>query len=280
MTKRTKLSLGDIVVLMRHFVEVAALKGNPPAQRQLLIDGLNQIIGTNQSFFYVADGWGPQNAPRFTHQTITRDHDAVFLRYLTEFGVKFPLEFDPFCAVSIHDRTALRSWTFDDVLPDAATCRRFEPFVDVRRDGRVSDGVVSLFRHGPRGERVVGVGMHQFGSASKIDQRQRAMVEFAVAEIRRLVELGHLALPPQIPQSLPPRLLQVLDRLLAGKTPKQIARELRLSLWTVREHMQRLYSRYKVSGRDELMSKFVLPANKGLFNGAHAAPESRPVQAH
>jgi DNA-binding CsgD family transcriptional regulator len=50
---------------------------------------------------------------------------------------------------------------------------------------------------------------------------------------------------------------QVLDRFLSGKAPKRIARELRLSPWTVREHDQRLYKHYAVSSREELMARFV-----------------------
>jgi DNA-binding CsgD family transcriptional regulator len=56
---------------------------------------------------------------------------------------------------------------------------------------------------------------------------------------------------------MPPRLAQILELLLAGESPKAIARRVGLSLWTVREHVQRLYRRLGVSGRDELMARFV-----------------------
>jgi DNA-binding NarL/FixJ family response regulator len=63
--------------------------------------------------------------------------------------------------------------------------------------------------------------------------------------------------PAEAGAELPPRLKQVLDRLLVGHPPKRIARELRLSVWTVREHVQRLYKRFDVNCREELMAKFV-----------------------
>src|SRR5690606_38501633 len=47
------------------------------------------------------------------------------------------------------------------------------------------------------------------------------------------------------------------DLPLAGHAPKQIARQLGLSIWTVREYIQNLYSHFHVSGRDERMSRFV-----------------------
>ena len=45
--------------------------------------------------------------------------------------------------------------------------------------------------------------------------------------------------------------------MLRGEGAKQIARELGLSVWTVREHIQRLYRHFGVRSRDELMSRFV-----------------------
>jgi DNA-binding CsgD family transcriptional regulator len=255
----SRLRGDEILSVMRLLADVAALKGDPPAQRQLLIDGLNELVGTNQSFFYVADGWRPDAQPHFAHTTLSRDHDPVFLKYMAEFGVKFPLQRDPFCDISIGHNLTFGSWTWSDVLPDIDACRRYKEIMDIRQAGRVHDGVVAMFRHADDGGRVVGVGMHRLGkSSTRLRPKQRAMAELAVAEIRRLVELGHLALPPIEPQPLPPRLVQILDRLLSGQSAKQIARELGLSVWTIREHMHRLYQRLGVTGREELMARFVV----------------------
>jgi DNA-binding NarL/FixJ family response regulator len=42
-----------------------------------------------------------------------------------------------------------------------------------------------------------------------------------------------------------------------SKGVEQMARELGVSVWTVREHIQRLYRHFGVGGRDELMARFV-----------------------
>jgi DNA-binding CsgD family transcriptional regulator len=245
---------------MRHLADVAALKGNPPAQRQLLVDGMNRIVGTNQAFFFGGDGWRPNGRPRFVHQTLGRDNDPVFLKYMAEFGVRYPLTADPFCTRSTRDQADLQVWTFDDVLPDRATERRYEAFMEIRRGGRVKDGVVGVYRQ-RHTDRICGLGMHQFGNAGRVSARQRALVRFAVTEMQGLIERGHLSIPTlgvdDTILALPPRLQQVLDHFLAGRTPKSIARNLGLSVWTVREHIQRLYRHFKVSGRDELMARFV-----------------------
>ena len=89
----------------------------------------------------------------------------------------------------------------------------------------------------------------------------------AGAREQRLVELfldglGPLFIPKRSPQqhklaSLSPRLRKVLDGLLAGQAPKQIARTNGLTLATVYEYTKRLYRHFDVSGRGELLALFV-----------------------
>jgi DNA-binding CsgD family transcriptional regulator len=64
--------------------------------------------------------------------------------------------------------------------------------------------------------------------------------------------------------ALPPRQRQVTDLILSGETPKRIAIQLGLSVHTIREHLETVYRKFDVSGRDELMSKFItlLPGAK------------------
>ena len=255
--------LSDMVAVLRHLADVAALKPDPPAQRQLLIDGLNELIGTNQGFFYACDEWRPNMRPRFVHQTLSKTCDATFLRYAANFGVSLPLTADPFCDVSIRDARPVLTWTIDDVHGARRDHGRYPEFSEIRASGRVRDGFVTMFRSGPTGDRVIGLGMHCFGGERKLRPRQIALATFALEEVRRLVERGHLSLPPMPPRTLPARLQQVLDRLLIGRTPKTIARELGLSIHTVREHIQRLYRSLDVQGRDELMAKFVKMTGEG-----------------
>jgi DNA-binding CsgD family transcriptional regulator len=250
----------DVMAVMRHMADVAALKSDPVTQRQLLIDGMNQIVGTDSAFFYVADEWRPGMRPHFSHYTLSQQPDPTFLRYTAEFGIAFPLDDDPYCYHSIRAPALAQTWTDRDVLPGLGGQRRHGNFMDLKASGRLADGVISFYRTGAGGDRIVGVGMHRFGSAARLRQSQVALVTLAVGEIRRLVERGHLALPPvEAWAALPPRLQQVLDRMLSGHPPTRIARELGLSVWTVREHVQRLYKHHGVSSREELMAKFVRP---------------------
>jgi len=256
-THRTQPTHTEVLSVMRLLADVAALKSDPPAQRQLLVEGLCRMVGTNQAFLFAANGWSIDSSPIFTHQTLTADQDPVFLQYMSQFGVRLRLEADPFCHHSIRSPATLQNYSFEDVLPTHDAERDFPDFVEVRHAGRVADGLVSLFRTGEGGRSVVGVGMHQFGQSGRLSDRDRNLVAFAVAELKNLVDRGHVTLAAGAVPGLTPRLQQVLDRLLAGQAPKTIARELSLSVETVREHFQRLYRHFQVSGRDELAAKFI-----------------------
>jgi hypothetical protein len=187
MSHGTRPTCQQMLEVMRLMADVVALKNDVPAQRQMLIDGLNRIAGTNQAFFFVAAGWHPMEKPHFTHQTLGKDRDPVFLRYMAEFGIRYPLQADPFCSVSIKDPAAKQLLTYEQALPNRAAEREFDAFMEIRRSGRVTDGVVGITR-------------------------------------------------------------------LVGN---RIARELCLSVWTVREHIQRIYRHHGVSGREELMARFM-----------------------
>lgn len=253
--------MSDALCIMRLLADVAALKAEPTAQRQVLIDGLNRIIGTNQSFFFVADGWAPGQKQRWAHRTLSSDVDPVVLRYMSEFGIKFPIAADPFAVVD--DPSPLQVRTLHQVLPDRETRKRYSPFMDIVASGSVADGLVAFHRVKRVTGRIVGVGMHRFRTGGQLTARQVAMVRLATEEIQRLVDIGNLALPASVDSAaeLSPRLQQVLDLLLAGYAPKRIAHQLGLSIWTIREYIHALYRHFEVSGRDELMSRFVGPAS-------------------
>jgi len=53
--------------------------------------------------------------------------------------------------------------------------------------------------------------------------------------------------------SLPPRQADVVEQLLLGHSDKQIAQQLQMSVPTVRTHLCRLFSRFQVEDRCELI---------------------------
>lgn len=79
-----------------------------------------------------------------------------------------------------------------------------------------------------------------------------------VSELYRLHRSGCLD-AGRAPADLPPRRQQVLDRVLRGRGVKQIASDLGISRWTVDEHLRAIYRHFDVSGREELIARFIAP---------------------
>jgi DNA-binding CsgD family transcriptional regulator len=73
-------------------------------------------------------------------------------------------------------------------------------------------------------------------------------------------------------ESLPPRQREVTKLILAGHTAKSIAFELGLSVYTVREHLETVYRKFDVGGRDELMARFISQSHPGAEDPLRTAP--------
>jgi DNA-binding CsgD family transcriptional regulator len=257
MSKRRNPSRDEQLQVMRLLADVAALKPDPAAQRQRLIDGMNALLRTRVGWFYVVDDFVPGGSPALRHQVLASDPDPEFVRSLTGLGSTVKMEAEPFADHALHDSSPLQVWSRGQVFdrPDAA--ERYAPTLALYDAGKVVDGAVGLYRTGPDGSRIVGMALHRMHRDRKLADREVALLRFAVAELQDLVGRGHMPLAAPAPPGLPPRLGQVLDRLLRGAAVKRVAVDLGLSVWTVREHVQRLYRHFGVNGRDELMARFV-----------------------
>jgi len=68
---------------------------------------------------------------------------------------------------------------------------------------------------------------------------------------------AHSPLPPAAAPRLSPRMRQTLERLLAGDSEKEIATRFGRSRHTVHVYVKKLYQRFAVSSRGELLTLFV-----------------------
>ena len=269
---RTQPSAAQMLEVMRHLADVTALKGDPAAQRRLLVDGLSRLFGTTLGWIYVIDGCRPGQPLRPVCGELASGLDPAWLRYCADFAVHVPATSDPYADNAIRSDEAEQQWITSRVLPDPAAHRRYAPAVEAMKDARIGDGAVCAFRTGPGGDRLTGFSLHRCRDDPRMRPQDYALHRFALAEIRRLHDRGHLpslipppesAPPPpvsaagQLVVELPPRQREVLDGLLKGHAPKSIAHNLNLSVWTVRDHIKQLHARFEVHGRDELMARFV-----------------------
>ena len=137
--------------------------------------------------------------------------------------------------------------------------------IAIARDGAIDgsgDGAIDGSGDGGGDGLAVGITLQRFGRCRRFSARETAALDFALGEVERLLAAGVLAplddpRPPLPPLS--PRLAEVRRRVLAGEAPKEMARAMGISVHTVREHLDRLYRRHGVSGREELTAALTRP---------------------
>jgi DNA-binding NarL/FixJ family response regulator len=83
----------------------------------------------------------------------------------------------------------------------------------------------------------------------------------------------HAAETASLPNPLTPRETEILSYLASGKTNRQIAQELHISLSTVKTHLEHIRSKLKVSDRTQAALK---AAELGLRSASEASQSSNP----
>ena len=148
---------------------------------------------------------------------------------------------------------ALRTRSLRSVV-DLAVWRRSRHYNDYIRACRLDDRITSSMSIPGSTPRTTGcVVLHRAAADGWFPHRALQLTHLLRAEL--LPMLGRrLALPgADEPGSLPRQLVRVLECLACGDSEKQAAARLGLSVHTVNRHVQRLYRRFGVHSRGELM---------------------------
>ncbi len=144
------------------------------------------------------------------------------------------------------------------------------------KPGGVDDRIISFSElpaapwRSPRA--INGITLHRAVGEPAFEPRDVGMVHLFHYELAPLLgtALALLEKPDQRP--LPRRMQQVLDGLLTGETEKQLAERLGRSPHTVHTHVKRLYRRFGVASRAELLMQFVSRRTSGETKAARANP--------
>ena len=140
-------------------------------------------------------------------------------------------------------------------LIDDAAWQRSAYRNDILRPYGIDAVIVARYTNSTRGQDV-GLSIMREPRDRPAGGREQKLIELF------LDRLGPLFIPPRVArdpelEALSPRLRKVLDGLLIGDSPKQIARVHGLTLATTYEYTKRLYRHFNVSGRGELLARFV-----------------------
>lgn len=256
MSKSALLRQSDVLALMRHLADVAALP-DPATQRLHMIDGLGSLLRARLGVWLVMDDWRPRRTPRAVHQVLTSRPDPFWVRYMSDFIVHHSASDDPYADRSIQSAQRTHCLKLTRLVESPQEHRRYGASMDMARKLRICDGVVAVVRLGSSGDRVAGFSLQRCSDSGPLTARDMALAKLAIDEIGRMIQRGVLPVDGAARPELPRRLQQVFSHLLQGDSPRQIALCLGISVHTVREHIERLYERFGVHSREDLMAKFV-----------------------
>jgi DNA-binding CsgD family transcriptional regulator len=266
--------------LMRVLGEASEVPVDGGLRRQHMLDGLARILGSPAALVVRSD-------PRMHVCAVTcaervnepivdvaiTGYDAVtrpvFERMLESGCSTNPaiLEMEPYvrrhapgthCVAAEHDLVGSRKW------------RESGYVVDLVRPAGLDHFLISAREFPDRSGNFAG--FFRSYNDRPFDDRDYNLLDFFVAECSNLLWAPR-------GQTLPRRLRQVLEQLIAGDSSKQIAAHLGLSVHTVNEYIGTLYSRFGVRSRGELFAHLRTGADP-LVLGGFATRRSRVVSSY
>lgn len=258
MSQSQRLRHSDLRNIDRLIGECRDLGADPLAWRRRLVEGLNQLTGARVGYLVGLLGFpgpGVRAAEMVQIGLEGRKQTKLFgehFEFLASGGD------DPMLSHFAWLRTdRLHTRNVEDVL-DLDQWRRSESFQRFHRQMDMDAGILSMGPVNLRGRAC----HHTVSLRRSLGERP-----FSLRDVR-LVHYLHQELAPQIGRrlaasgepsacELSPRLRQTLDGLLEGLSEKQIAQRIGISHATLHEYVTALYRRFGVSGRAELMARWI-----------------------
>jgi DNA-binding CsgD family transcriptional regulator len=258
MSKSNRLRHRDLRNIYRLIGECRDLGADPLAWRRRLLEGVMQLTGARVGYLVELLGFpGPgrraggkiQLGLEASRQTKLFAEHFEFMAQggedpmLRHFGA-LPLD---------------RQHTFStDQVLDLDQWRRSESFQMFHRRMDMDPGILSmcpLRSLGPQHHHTLSLRrcLHERSFSLRDVRLVDCLHHELASDVGRHLAAGH---EPSA-STLPPRLRQTLEGLLEGLSEKQLADRLGISRATVHEYVTALYRRFGVSGRAELMARWI-----------------------
>jgi DNA-binding CsgD family transcriptional regulator len=246
--KPQRLTLSHVRSVFRLLFEVRDLGSSPHAWRRHMVAGLLELV--NGSTGIAAEAIIPRKAgsPRLLGTVIGGVSDprlvAVYRALVERGGYSLDLRHE-----GIADPT---NTTFTRTRQQMAENRawRHRPDIDPWRT-LDCDHFICSNRYLPSCGCVHLIILTRSGRERPFDELERRLVALFHEELGRLWRQPADASGAE----LPPHLQQTLELLLAGSSEKQIVARLDLSPHTVHDHVKRLYRRFHVNSRAQLLAR-------------------------
>jgi len=136
------------------------------------------------------------------------------------------------------------------------TWYRSNTFNEIHRECGIDDYVISICPTTIPG-RCTTLWLHKGVGSRDFTPREQSIISLIHMTINKEIGTYLAAADEPALSSLTARRLQVLDRLIAGDSEKQIAYQLEVGKAAIHDHVLAIYRHFKVSSRGELLSLFI-----------------------
>jgi DNA-binding CsgD family transcriptional regulator len=246
-----RLRLRDVRSIYRLLGECTELGREPSTWRMHMLEGLRCLTGAQLALYmHIHDLSGPQE--RLTEPLSAGFLDDSHVRLWVHYQENKAHRDDPF-HVSYYRGFdgSLRTRSLDSVLDQKLWLGSMHYNEYVRPCG-LNDRIASSLRL-PADAAIQAIVLHRAAADGKYSRRAVRLMRVFHHELSMALGTRLKMETPQIGAPLPARLRDVLAGLVRGEAEKQIARRLGLSPNTINRHVQRLYRRFDVRSRGELM---------------------------
>ena len=269
MSKSQRLRTVDVRNVHRLINDCRDLGADPIAWRRRLIEGLNQLTGAGVGYLVSLVGFpapGVGAAEMVQVGLEGREQTKLFgehFQYMAGGGT------DPMLShFATLPQDVLNTCQVEDAV-DQKVWRRSESFQRFHRRMDMDTGILSMAplrrRSGTIHHTVSlrrGLGERPFSNARDVRLVHYLHEELAPLIGRRLATAGQPSA-----SELSPRLRETLQGLLEGLSEKQIADRCGISRATLHEYVTKLYRRFGVNSRHELMARWIRYGTGTAANG-------------
>lgn len=277
MSRTNRLCLDDIRGVHRLVGEVVECRLVPDRQRARLLDGIVRLFDAEVSSVVRFEEFTPGGAVCVTRQDVGgqvhQDLDAVMAHWAGHTG-----GFDLLKDITIERFTRVQGVAHRPIVCTRRDLMTQEEWLsssvyrELARHVGLNDMLASTFPMQRPGQ-VFGMTAQRREDQAVFSPREQLLFSLLNEELCHAYRAGKLTGAGRIEQQLSPRQVELLRMLLLGETPKRIAYKLGLTESTIRTYIRDLYKKIGVSGREELMGRYI--RESGIDSAAAAGDVRR-----